>query len=362
MLPAHDPSPVSHDPLTRKVPRENLREPSRRTVKNTAKNSMHRAVQKSLLGLAACFSLCWTPMLAMAQEFSLKKVDDGYEVHVDGKLFTRYLVQSGAKPILWPLIAPDGQEITRAWPMREETDEKKDHIHQRSFWFTHGDVNGVSFWDESRGHGTIAHREFAEAEANEGSAVLVTHNDWLAPDGTAICRDVRTLTFGADDRWRWIDFDVTVHALDQPVVFGDTKEGSFGVRLADTMRAELNNGSRIVNSEQLTDGAAWGKRAAWVDCSGPVGDSRLGVAILNHPSSFRFPTYWHVRTYGLFAANPFGVRDFLNDRNADGSAKLAPGESFTLNYRVILHAGETDLADIAEAFTAYSKEEKAGEE
>ena len=306
--------------------------------------------------LASCLPLL-TLMLVVpslsAQQLTLVKLDEGYDVQIDGQLFTRYLVRSGAKPILWPVVAPDGQEITRAWPMREETDEKKDHVHQRSFWFTHGDVNGVSFWDEAQGHGTIAHREFVRAESLGDSAVLVTKNDWLGPAGELICSDLRTLTFGADDRWRWIDFDVTVSAVDKPVTFGDTKEGSFGVRLADTMRVELKNGSRIVTSEQLTDEAAWGKRAAWIDYSGPVGNSTLGVAILNHPDSFRYPTYWHVRTYGLFAANPFGVRDFHNDKNLDGSAKLAPGESFTLNYRVILHSG-ADTADVAKAFSAYA--------
>jgi hypothetical protein len=311
-------------------------------------------------------SFCWTPLVTLAfvtswlpaQQVELRKIDEGYEVTVDGELFTRYHVRSGAKPILWPVVAPNGQEITRAWPMREDTGEKKDHVHQRSFWFTHGDVNGVSFWDESPGHGTIAHREFARADSDGKSAVLVTRNDWLGPEGNLICRDVRTLTFGADDGMRWIDFDVTVTAADQPVTFGDTKEGSFGVRVADSMRVELQNGSRIVTSEQLEDAAAWGKRASWVDYSGPVDGSTLGIAILNHPSSFRYPTYWHVRTYGLFAANPFGVRDFLNDRTVDGSAKLGPGESFTLNYRVLLHEGGAEAADIAAAFSRYAAESK----
>jgi len=161
------------------------------------------------------------------------------------------------------------------------------------------------------------------------------------------------MIFGADKDVRWIDFQVKVTASDGKVVFGDTKEGSFGMRVAGSMRVERNQGGHIINSEGLTDAAAWGKRAAWVDYSGPVDGEILGIAILNHPRSLRFPTYWHVRTYGLFAANPFGLHNFLNDPSADGSLTLEKGESFEMFYRVILHKGRADQAGIQEAFDKY---------
>ncbi len=306
---------------------------------------------------------CWGLVVVMlaalpvaGQTVELEKAEDGIEVRVDGQLFTRYLFKSGAKPILWPVIGPTGKEMTRAWPMRENTEETKDHVHQRSFWFTHGDVNGVSFWHEMDRHGTIAHREVLRAETDNNRVVIATRNDWLGPDGQKMCEDIRTLTFSASPDRRTIDFDITIQAGDQPVTFGDTKEGTFGIRTADSMRVDLKQGGKIVNSEGLTDEQAWGKRAAWVDYTGPVEGETLGIAILNHPSSFRFPTFWHVRTYGLFAANPFGVRDFTGEENANGSYELKPGESFSLSYRVILHCGDTSAAKIEEAFEQYSKE------
>ena len=275
-----------------------------------------------------------------AAELQVKQDRDGVTVTVDGQLFTRYLIKSGAKPILWPVVGPTGKEMTRGYPMREAgPDEKKDHIHQRSLWFTHGDVNGISFWHEDGGNGEIVHREFLEVRGGK-QAVIATRNDWIGPDGKRQCEDERRFVLGADDDQRWIDVVVTVKANDGPVKFGDTKEGSFGLRVAGSMRVELNRGGHIVNSEGQTDAEAWGRRAAWVDYSGPVGDETLGVAVLNHPSSFRFPSYWHVRTYGLFAANPFGLHDFLRSRQADGSHTLEPGESFTLKYRVIFHQGD----------------------
>jgi sugar lactone lactonase YvrE len=292
--------------------------------------------------------------VAVAATFTIEKDDAGVTVKVDGKLFTRYLIKSGAKPILWPIIGPTGKEMTRAYPMREgNKNEKTDHIHQRSFWFTHGDVNGVSFWDENKNHGDIVHREFLKVEGGD-QAVIVTSNDWLGPDGKKICRDVRTLKFGADGEARWVDFDVTVYADDAPAKFGDTKEGAFGVRVPGTVDVDKKLGGKIVNSDGLVDAAAWGKPAPWVDYFGPVEDETLGIAILNHPSSFRYPSHWHVRTYGLFAANPFGLHDFYNSKDKDGSHTVKPGESFTLKYRVIFHKGDQDAGKIAARFAEYS--------
>lgn len=293
---------------------------------------------------------------ACAAEFKVERDAEGVTVSIDGKLFTRYVTRAGFKPILWPIVGPTGKEMTRAWPMRDgNADEKQDHVHQKSFWFTHGSVNGVSFWDENKGHGEIVHRDFVRVTGG-AQATIVTRNDWLGPDGAKICRDERTLVFHADETTRSIDFQVTVFADDKEVVFGDTKEGSFGLRTAGTVDVDKKLGGRIVNAEGLMDAAAWGKASPWVDYYGPIGGETLGIAILNHPTSFRYPTHWHVRTYGLFAANPFGLHDFYNDKAKDGSHWIKPGESMTLRYRVVFHSGDAANGNIAERFNAYAKE------
>jgi hypothetical protein len=164
------------------------------------------------------------------------------------------------------------------------------------------------------------------------------------------------MTFAADASTRWIDFRITITAQDEKIVFGDTKEGSLGMRVGGAMAVDDKAGGKIVNSDGLQDAEAWGKRAAWVDYSGPIDGQQVGIAILNHPASFRYPTYWHVRTYGLFAANPFGLHDFLNRPDADGSLSLARGESFSLYYRIIVHVGDAEAAGIAAAFDRYAAE------
>jgi hypothetical protein len=170
--------------------------------------------------------------------------------------------------------------------------------------------------------------------------------------------DERTLTFGACGEARYIDFDISLQASEGPVTFGDTKEGTFGVRVAGTMKVEADMGGRIINSHGQTNRDAWGQRAPWVDYHGPVDGQQVGIAILNHPSSFRFPTYWHVRPYGLFAANAFGWHDFEEDSSFDGSHVLPPGETMTFRYRVLIHPGDHVQGDVAGAFLEYSRLEK----
>ena len=209
--------------------------------------------------------------------------------------------------------------------MVQDTKETKDHVHQRSCWFTHGEVNGIDFWTEmpTGRNGTIVHRKFVKI-ASGRQAEIVTENDWLGPSGKKVCEDRRHLAFGALGDARWINFDITLRASQGPVTFGDTKEGSFGLRVAQWLAVDSKQGGQIVNSHGETDAAAWGKRAQWVDYHGTLDGQGVGIAMFNHPDSFRYPTGWHVRTYGLFAANPFARKGFNGKRGAGGSRTLCP--------------------------------------
>lgn len=303
--------------------------------------------------VAAAFAIA---QLSVAADIVVEKTDDGVVVSAGGKPFATYLFKSGAKPILWPVIGPTGKEMTRAWPMREgNPDEKTDHIHQRSFWLTHGEVNGIDFWAETaKVQGKIEHKELVKAEGGP-VGTIVTRNDWLGPDGGRILTDERTLRFAADEGTRTIDFDAVLTAAADEVRFGDTKEGSFGLRIAESMRTDRKPPGKIITSEGLEDAGAWGKRASWVDYHGPVQGEHLGIAILNHPSSFRYPTGWHVRTYGLFAANPFAEGDFSGQK-VETSHTMKKGEKLTLRYRVLFHKGDEKEGKVAEAFAKYAKE------
>ncbi|NMC21573.1 MAG: hypothetical protein GYA33_14280, partial [Thermogutta sp.] len=201
-------------------------------------------------------------------EITAERTARGVTITVDGKPFAEYRIDLGTKPIVWPLIGPTGQPVTRDYPMADTPGETRDHPHQRSLWFTHGDVNGLSFWEEAPGRGVIKHREYVQVRGGP-DAVVVTRNDWLTSEGDRVLTDTRRLRFAAVEDMRMLDFDIRLTASSGPVVFGDTKEGTFGIRVAETIRVDTKKGGRIVNSEGNRDAEAWGKRAAWVDYSGP---------------------------------------------------------------------------------------------
>jgi len=314
-----------------------------------------RSLAASLL--VAALVLVLTP--STRADVGVKKTDSSVEVTLDGQPFATYIFNSGFKPIIWPVIGPTGKEMTRAWPMRQlppgDKSEAVDHVHQKSFWFDHGNVNGIDFWAETaRQQGKQIQTDLVKAEGGK-IGTIVTKNDWVGPDGSKIVSDVRTVRFGGDKESRWIDFDVVVTAAADSVTFGDTKEGSFGLRIAESMRVDKKTGGKIITSEGLEDDKAWGKAAAWVDYHGPVQGETLGIAILNHPSSFRYPTHWHVRTYGLFAANPWGLHDFTGGKE-NSEYTMKKGDSFSLRYRVIFHKGDEKQGKIADAFANYTKE------
>jgi hypothetical protein len=274
-------------------------------------------------------------------------------ITLDHQILTEYHVDAGHKPFFFPVIGPTGASYTRAYPMVRVAGEDDDHPHQRSFWFTHGSVNGVDFWSEGSRAGTI--REVDRKVLVQGPVLgrLWTRDEWRAPDDRKVCEDERTVTFYRTKGPRMIDFEITIHAPDGPVTFGDTKEGMFGLRVASSMDVKHGKGGKITNAEGLTDDRAWGQASPWVDYIGPVQGKTVGIAILNHPGSFRYPTTWHVRTYGLFAANPFGWHDFgKSDR---GEFTLPAGQSIRFAYRVILHEGDTQAIGVPELFAAYAR-------
>lgn len=292
----------------------------------------------------------------------------GIAVYIDGNLFTQYLAKAGHSPAIWPIVGPTSMPMTRGFPFTPAMpDGTHDHPHHQSLWFTHDNVNNVNFWgtnvnDEKGDHGPhVAERpsKDLDVEWQGPDAKFVTRNDWV--DGNKrVCEDQRTIVFGQDrgkgrNDDRWIDFTITIKASNGDVTFGDTKEGSFALRVADSMRVDAKQGGHIVNSDGLENVAAWGMPARWVDYTGPIDGETVGIAIMSHPKSFRPVPRWHVRTYGLFAANPFGEKDFpKSDKTKQGAVTIKNGDSLTLRYLVLLHRGKTNVEKIEAAFRDFA--------
>ena len=304
---------------------------------------------------------------AAAEAVTLTQRPDRVVVEVGGQAFTEYWFTNVPRPFCYPIKGPGGVGMTRDWPLRDTPGEEHDHVHHRGLWFTHGDVNGVDFWSESEKAGKIVHDKFLELTSGPEVGVLRTRNRWVAVDGKQICTDERALRFrGGPNGSRLVDFEITVFAGAESVVFGDTKEGSMAIRVAESMRVlrAKQPGERkaapgeghILLADGTADAAAWGKRSPWCDYSGPVGGRVVGVAMFEHPGNPRFPTWWHVRDYGLFAANPFGRHDFekLSDAHAGDLAVPAEGK-VTFRYRFYFHDGDAKQAKVAEEWSAYEK-------
>jgi len=287
---------------------------------------------------------------------NITECENKIKVEINGKLFTEYIFKSDSKrPYFYPVIGPTGVAVNRHWPMKNIENEQKDHPHHRSLWYTHGSINGVDFWTAGDKNGNVVHDKFLKIESGKEVGIIQSQNKYVAPEGTVICTDTRIHKFYNIKDGRMMDFEVTFHASEGQVVLGDTKEGSMAIRLTPTMQLKgaVAQG-HIINSEGDRDGEAWGKRAAWCDYYGPVKGEIVGVAIFDHPQNPKHPTWWHVRDYGLFAANPFGVSDFERKPRGTGDITIPAGENLTFRYRIYIHKGDNEQGKVAERYHQYS--------
>jgi hypothetical protein len=286
----------------------------------------------------------------------ITRLDDRLRIEIGGKLFSEYYFHEVSRPYFYPVIGPGGLPMTRNWPMKEAPDEDRDHPHHRSLWYAHGEVNGHDFWSESPKAGKTFHVLFRDIQSGKEAGSFTAVNQLVGRDGTVVGTQEFRVRIEPAENAVLMDFDVTFRASDGEIVLGDTKEGSMAIRVAETMRLQGKVGKgHIVNSEGVRDGRTWGKRAKWCDYYGPIQDKIVGVAIFDHPQNPRHPTWWHVRDYGLFAANPFGIHDFERKPAGTGYLKIPSGETATFRYRFYFHEGNDKQAGVEEQYQKYSR-------
>lgn len=335
-------------------------------------------------------ALLLVPGLARADDITVDTSTPGVlGFKVGTETVARYHTAPGvAKPYLWPVLAPGGTPVTRTWPIEKNApgDATTDHPHQKSAWFCHGDVipegldlktksankadHGVDFWSEARDkdgkprHGTIkVVQTKVPVGPSAGPTTVVTENEWITPDGVKILDEVRTITAHNLPAGRLFVFECRLAANDYPITFGDTKEGSFGVRVHDALRTVLPTGGTVTAADGTAVSApakdnlpVWGKPSDWHDYSGTVDGKAVGLAVFDHPKN-PSRAYWHTRAYGLMAANPFG-RDhsgFPGQKGKTDLVKIAKGKSLTFKYAVYAHTGDAKAGKVAEAYEVFKK-------
>ncbi|HLT51719.1 MAG TPA: PmoA family protein [Arenibacter sp.] len=307
-------------------------------------------------------------------------------VMIEGKLFTAYLYPDNIKkPILYPLITPQGSNILRKYPMEPSVGERVDHPHQVGVWFNYGDVNGLDFWNNSDSikleirerSGTIVHKDILNMNEGDEQASLEVAMDWIAPDGEVLLNENTIFIFqGRDDEYS-VDRITKLTATNKKIIFKDNKEGMLGIRVArelehpsdkpdiftdangiPTAVPVLNNegvNGNYINSEGIQGNDVWGKRSDWVNLTSSIGEEKISLVILDHSGNAGYPTYWHARGYGLFAANPLG-QEVFSDGKESLNLSLEPGEDITFKHRIIVASKDMGKSQLDSRFAQFSKE------
>jgi hypothetical protein len=302
--------------------------------------------------------------------FVNNEADKKIEVLAGGKPFTTFQWPDNiCKPVFYPIFASTGTEITRGFPVNPKAGERADHPHQIGMWLTYGNVNGSDFWGNGSGGlgtkndngGVIKHEKTEKISGGTGKGSFVSHESWYDMSGTELLKEYSEYHFVAKREIRIIDRITTLTALEKEVMMPDTKEGMFGIRVARQLehpvkgnvelykadgtiteeKDTLNIGitGNYLSSEGVSGEAVWGTRARWMKLNGSIGEEKISVVICDHPKNPNYPTYWHARGYGLFSANPLGVKDFTKGTE-NLNFSVPAGKSVKFRYRVIIISGD----------------------
>lgn len=325
-------------------------------------------------------TLCTTSLLFaqkksnVSVDIKVSKADNKADVLVDGKLFTSYIYPNTIKkPVLWPVMSPAGNMLTRSFPLVNKEGDRTDHPHHVGIWLNYGDVNGLDFWNNSEaispersgGYGTIYHQSIDKVVSAKGMGQLSTTSLWKSPDNTNMLEDKTTFVFTVmADGTRIIDRTTTLKALIDEVNFTDNKEGMFAIRVAREMELPSEKPTNLVDSHGVVTRVdkmdntyvkgdyrsakgvegkeVWGTRCRWMKLGSEIKGEKVSMVIIDNPSNIGYPTYWHARDYGLFAANTLGQKIFSDGEN-ELNFSLSKGATVTFKYRFVVAA--KDLSD-----------------
>ncbi|GAB1450423.1 hypothetical protein MASR2M47_04790 [Draconibacterium sp.] len=323
--------------------------------------------------LATVFSMSVAqPKIELVSKPAEKKID----VLIGGNLFTSYIYPDNIKkPVLWPVVTAEGNEVTRQFPLKNKAGERSDHPHHVGIWLNYGDVNGLDFWNNSEAiskedapkFGTIYHESIDNVSSGKGKATLVTTESWQDINHKKLLKEITEYTFMVDGKTRIIDRTTTLKAENGKVSINDNKEGMFAIRVTRELelpaqgKVELTDSHGTVtkvdatndgvakgdylSSEGITGEAVWATRGKWMKLAGEVNGEKVAIVIFDHPGNPGYPTYWHARGYGLFAANTLGQKVFSKGKE-EMNFSIENGESATFRYRLAVFSGDPTLDEI----------------
>ena len=311
--------------------------------------------------------------------------DRRVDITVDGAPFTSYIWPTNQKkPVLYPIMSDAGTVVTRGFPLDPRPGERVDHPHHAGLWFNYGDVDGLDFWNNSDSiktsqapkYGTIVHRAIKATQSGFGEGTLDVTEEWVTSTNVPLLKEDTHFIFRARNGVRTIDRITSLPALDSAVRFNDNTEGVLGMRVARQLEqpsmtpekytdasGKVTNVAKLdtagihgwyTSSEGKEGDAVWGTRGKWAMLTGDVNGAPVTLAILDHPKNVGFPTYWHARGYGLFAANPLGQKAMSNGKETL-NFKLDAGKTVTFRHQVIIMDKKATAAELEDYYNGFSR-------
>jgi len=327
------------------------------------------------VSLAIGTMILFTSLFAQPKEdVKIRKVngENKINIYIGGKLFTSFLYPDTLeKPVLYPVYTADEIMVTRGFPIDPLPGESKDHPHHLGIWFNFENVNGLDFWNNSYAipkvkrskYGWIRTGKIVEIK-NGKKGILSYHANWTNQQNKVLLEENTKIEFSGSANRRIID-RVTVLKADTVVTFTDAKDGMLGIRLARALQMPVTNVQpadlekvKIAGAKDLADTKptgnyitsegkegddAWSSRARWCKVYGKIGKDSVSIAIIDHPKNVNYPTFWHARGYGLFAANPLGERIFTNGKSYK-DLQLKKGDSVIFLFRIVIDEGAKTIS------------------
>ena len=327
------------------------------------------------LGLSLLAIVCFSVAFAQKKE-KVKLVKSAKEnkinIFIGDKLFTTFMYPDNLeKPVLYPVHAANGTIVTRGFPLNTQPNDPTDHPHHLGIWFNFENVNGLDFWNNSYAipkekkhlYGWIRTDKILKASGGS-KGIISYHANWTNQQKNVLLEETTLMEFSGTGHLQIIDRK-TVLTADTPVNFTDAKDGMYGIRLAHALQIpeikdqefkddkgnvtvvkgvtdSIANGNYLT-SEGKTGDEAWGTRGRWCKVYGKMGNDSVSIAIIDHPENPNYPTFWHARGYGLFAANPLGEKVFTKGKSSK-NLQLQKGESVTFRYRIVIYSGNKTLS------------------
>jgi hypothetical protein len=231
---------------------------------------------------------------------------------------------------LHPVYAPDGTLLT--------DDFNPNHAHHRGISWMWPEVS----FDGKKGDiwtvkGPFQQRfvRWKARETTGATARLAVENGWFDGDRKFVAEDVEIVTHGAADGRRTLDFKLRFEATEKPVQIAGTPDGKkgfggFSFRFATP---DAGPGKVVIRTDagiSAKDGVM--ARHPWAQISGVFKGHAAGGRVEDDPANPGYPKNGWLMRHGLCFLNVSypGVEPIT----------LEPGKPLTLQYKVVLFAGE----------------------